>query len=403
MSAINVSFNLPDEIARGLEAGRYARDGGVIVDGATRHVVKWLDEVELPRVGEVSEGASLLHVGASLLTRASAAIQMAAIEEKLQRIADGVHELLNLSHDERRSISSACVEDLVRRLRRGEPLSHDLLRDIRGAELRVGSVLKRAATDGVEKARDEGSILGVFVKALLVVPGVMSEFAAYRRGGQMGAFIAATFDEYCGISFARGVALTQLAPDELGAWERDFCAMLPNIAWGLIEAAIGDDILSLEPTPGVSLSKLKIEYEGHCLTPELLVSASLRLPECSRACPDEFMPAIRSGLYLVADLMEMARSGHLVNEVQRASQRLLFVGDNAKSQRWYTLRETGEVQRRLLSALLTIDTPLVSRVYDNLFGEPNVVTIATSDVRALSSVLEASGFGSLASRFEAVE
>jgi hypothetical protein len=393
MTVVNVFFDLPEHIRKGLAAHKYAREGGVIVDTATHQVVKWLDEVDPPTLASGSEVTSLLHVGASILTRASAAMQMAAIERKLALIADGVQELLSLSHDERRSKSSACVEDLLRRFRKGEPVSHDLLREIRASELRVSSLMKRAATEGIEKARDEGSAPAIFVKFLLFVPGILGEMAADRRAGQMGAFIAALFDEYCAISFARGLALTQIAPEELPSWADTFQSMLTVAAVGMLKGA----------TPWFYRDEFQWSWTGTPTPHKIISSADGLLKADSRQCPEEYLPTIRSGLYLVADLLELAQEDHLLGEIHRTGQRLHFMSDKEKGRQWWALRGGAEERAAFRLALSSLEPGIVTRVADDLFGEANVTLAVTTDAQQMRSRLASQGGRLLVDKLTLVE
>lgn len=89
MKAIDVTFDIPSELAIGLASGNLERRGGVVRDSATKQVKAWLRETgrpiasEIPVLSSVAATASVLNLAVSTMGFAVVMNRLGVVEQQL--------------------------------------------------------------------------------------------------------------------------------------------------------------------------------------------------------------------------------------------------------------------------------------------------------------------------------
>jgi len=89
MKAIDVTFDIPPNLAMGLVSGKLERVGGVVRDSTTKQVKAWLRETGKPIASEVlslssvAATASVLNLAVSTMGFAVVMIRLGAVEQQL--------------------------------------------------------------------------------------------------------------------------------------------------------------------------------------------------------------------------------------------------------------------------------------------------------------------------------
>lgn len=360
MALIDLLLHLPPDVERGLAKGLYERCGSVIRETESKRIVQWLLEAGEAPVRTAREGlraVELVHVGASLFFDAQASLRLARIEDSIRRVAADVTELLELSHEERSAAARAAVEDVAHRLRRGDEFSHDLLRDLRKAELQGQSLLLRLPTRLNKILAYDAGVLGL-LKAFTVVPMLTAEVRAHRAAGLLGVFAANVFQDYCAAAFARGIVLSEIAPEELTVWEGAIRQVAESVAGTLCRAAQPHQV-TWAPSWGVAS----------------LVAVAESLPNSYHRCCDEsHVLPIQTGLLLAAELLDIVQTDELSAEVSRVRDRQRWRSDTQRGRAWFELECEPARRHLVLDALRRLPrSDVAASVRSTLYGHPAVV------------------------------
>ncbi len=327
MPAVDIRLDLPDHILDGITSGKFLRDGSVIVNADNHQVVCWLDEVVSYGVEGFPDVVQLLQVGGSFLLDKASERRLARIEEKLNEISLDVKELINLQHDAIFAEARASMSDLQRRLRTGEEITPDLLRDLEKAWIKMDRLLVRTATEGVERALDDGGLGKMILRPWRLWTADMPVNA---RRGPVGAGLSALIDSYVALSLSFAVAISSKDHQRLPALLNDLCSTLPRAATGLVRLA-GNRywylntkhmlLWSDSPVPDSSSAQ---EYAS--VLSDWAVQIATDDFRSYNACKKVFVPNIQRGLLTCAEFLDLVDTGGLVREIERIPARLADQG-----------------------------------------------------------------------------